>query len=1296
MGKSYFIRDEEKRLRAALNNGPDKSILQDLAGSESSDEVRRRMFETNTYRAWKTGKHRLTLFVDSVDQAVISTEHVVTAIANELADADLSRLQLRLVCRDHAWSVTLADTLRYAWRNLHGADEVVRVYQLAPLGLAEIRFAAAANTNTIEDPDQFIQEVKDADALPLARVPITLEMLLKAPEYLTSSKDELYKHGLKRLCRGKEAKTDLSTIELERRFQFASRIAATMMLSRKHSIDVEADNVFELSSALAVSDLVSEVADENDESLIRATLNTALFHGISMRIWAHQSFAEYLAAHCLSDEGIPVEEIVRKTIAPDKKFASHLRDTLRWLIQMRTDILDEIIKRQPTLVLTTDLSRLNDKEFRKLFKAILNLDDPYVYSHETWNLRNFRASHSSAKSVLLPYLGDTSLSMYLRRFVLDLVECFDIREIDDALVQLALDKTEDQVIRCLAARRLADVGSDDAKLRLKPYICGREDDLEDELKGYALQALWPHHLTADELFNALKPPKRENYLGSYRAFLFEDSIVDKLRAVDLPVALKWVAAQPSLHEALFSLRDLPVKIMRKAWDNIDAPGVMDAFAQTVVTRMSRFDGLFNEPPYSYPHNRALDEIEQDFTMKVDKRRKIVLNCLKYMTEKDIKPFSLLHCWPPLVVADDMDWLLGLLDAEADGVLRHQLAQLVTGLFRNLDAQDDTISERYRNIDKVYEASERHPDLMDLTRQFFYLALDDPVAVSRRNHHRAMKESEEKRDRHLAEVRPFEKLEKALDRIKVGETWQWHNVIYSLSHSPDGRGDSLDFKPDLTNFPLWKSCDKETRERIVQAALSFISAQKDVISDNNDDWYQTGSVPYVELYGYLAISLLQKAHIEAIERWGNDEWQRWSKIIVWYPFMPMYLSDGRTDYLNQTICLQKGILQCLYQYAPQATLDDFSNLLVAQDKSSSSVGQVLEKLENLWNPAFETMLLGFLQAASLSPQGQRSILDFLMTKDSAEAIRIAEAQIASGYSDENEKDLIVEFSASLMLSESEFNWAVVWRLFLNHNDIGQAIVQKVADADRRAEKFLSKLGAPELVDLFIWMEKRYPTCEDPQNDGIHVVTPREQVGNWRNSIIQELRKKDNREALDGIRRILCQFAHLEWLHFVRLELEEALEGSDWNPSSPYEIVQLVPLDHERRFSALRQWFRENQAEVTTAGVFIATVSLFVAVCGIILTISGSHSQRSVRLDDSQEATLTETSGHPSGIADNIASMTPDNVSNVAEIKETDASYQEIMVSPHFGPSNLENIRPSVTEDAPQHLVSPAFPLAAAEN
>ena len=111
IGKTEFVQREEGRLRADLKNSTDESFLQDLTGSETGDEVRRRLFGNDKIHEWKTGTHRLTLFVDSVGQAGRSVEDVVTDMSNELAHAKVSRLNLRLVCRDYNWSLTLAKRL---------------------------------------------------------------------------------------------------------------------------------------------------------------------------------------------------------------------------------------------------------------------------------------------------------------------------------------------------------------------------------------------------------------------------------------------------------------------------------------------------------------------------------------------------------------------------------------------------------------------------------------------------------------------------------------------------------------------------------------------------------------------------------------------------------------------------------------------------------------------------------------------------------------------------------------------------------------------------------------------------------------------------------------------------------------------------------------------------------------------------------------------------------------------------------------------------------------------------------
>ena len=999
LGKTYALRREHGSLDEWTLAGLVRSHHVDLAGSQSAEDVRAQLFGNEVYREWKSGTHWLVFFIDSVDQSRTPVEKVITAISNELAAADVSRLQLRLVCRDYDWSLSLADALRHCWRNTGGAP--VRVYQLAPLNSEDIRLAAKANG---KDPDAFIRQVEDANALPLATIPITLEMLLQTDE-ITDSRIALYRSGIRRLCGLPDENAPLTEKSRVERFEIAARLAAVMVLGNKYSIDIGGSA--ELSeSSLGIPELLHERASEDEERLLRSTLNCALFHGTTQRTWAHQSFAEYLAAHFLSQDSVSVDELLQLTTTSDGRFAPQLHETLRWLMDMRPDFLKEVVKQQPMLALVSDLSHFSELQYRSFVKTLLSLDDPYIYSKRTWDLKKFRATHPSAGPVLLPYLQDNEANVYRRRFVLDLLECHGYPDMEDTLVGLALNEYEDEVLRRLAARGIQEVGSVEAKLELKPYVFGREDDLDDEIKGYALKALWPGQLTADELFKALLPPKRENYVGSYWHFLFIDSVLSGLQANDWSVALNWVAAQPSRHKMPISLQDLPGKIMRKAWDNRHMPGMLEAFSQTAVQMTLRFDGIFGGNSYD---RQISDDFEEAFVQASEARRKLVLICLPLLSAKDERVSRLTFRRPPMVVPADLDWLLALLDSELDESRRGQVAELVARLTPH-------------DIEKVYEASDRHHDLKQLTKHYFVSMLDDPTVLSERKYFRETREIEENQKRQLVESRPIERIHDALKQVEAGEPLQWLNALYGLEIN-SAIGSSWKIEPDLTEFPNWNLCDDATRIRIIQAAVTFILNFEYRPCDHYDEnWYFSNQISRAELAGYRAMFLLLKAGVEALDELPFDRWNKWSKVIVWFPYVPISLNDGRTEYHKQTVGLQGDLLRSLYRNAPQPLLSNLRQLLIAKDSGDSYIVQELKKVEHLWDPALEATLLNLLRESCLSAKGQRSLLDFLLKRKNVAAVSYAEEHISLGYSNEELKCLLLEFCISLMASASKFDWS----------------------------------------------------------------------------------------------------------------------------------------------------------------------------------------------------------------------------------------------------------------------------------
>ena len=104
---------------------------------------------------------------------------------------------------------------------------------------------------------------------------------------------------------------------------------------------------------------------------------------------------------------------------------------------------------------------------------------------------------------------------------------------------IALTPKENDHIREQAARAVWIIGDETAKQSLKPLAIGNVgNDADDEMKGYALKALWPDYITAEELFGYLTPPKNDNLIGSYHFFL-TDNISPTLDSDNMLSALSW-------------------------------------------------------------------------------------------------------------------------------------------------------------------------------------------------------------------------------------------------------------------------------------------------------------------------------------------------------------------------------------------------------------------------------------------------------------------------------------------------------------------------------------------------------------------------------------------------------------------------------------------------------------------------------------------------------------------------------------------------------------------------------------
>lgn len=136
-------------------------------------------------------------------------------------------------------------------------------------------------------------------------------------------------------------------------------------------------------------------------------------------------------------------------------------------------------------------------------------------------------------------------------------------------------------MRASAANAIDSVGSATTRLKLKPLAIEQlPEDRDDQLKGYALKALWPDHLTAEEMFQSLTPPKKRNLFGGYQWFI-NNELVPQLQSEHLVVALNWLKGQ-GLRCFGDPFEQLGDAILFKAWENFDLPGVAESFTQVAL------------------------------------------------------------------------------------------------------------------------------------------------------------------------------------------------------------------------------------------------------------------------------------------------------------------------------------------------------------------------------------------------------------------------------------------------------------------------------------------------------------------------------------------------------------------------------------------------------------------------------------------------------------------------------------------------------------------------------------------
>lgn len=384
--------------------------------------------------------------------------------------------------------------------------------------------------------------------------------------------------------------------------------------------------------------------------------------------FAHQTYAEFLVAWYLVQHEIPLVQVMSLIVSPEdpeRKLVPQLHEAAVWLAGMMPDVFREILKADPDVLLRSDVATADVKDREALVENLLKLyDEEKLLNGALGNYSRYRKlEHPGLVEQLQPYIRDLNKGFEARYVAIDIAEACELQALQDDLADVALDSSQPQRIRLNAVSAICKIGNEEVNARLKPLAIAEAGDNSDTgLKHYALQAVWPDHITAEELFSALTPSN-----SVYQKFIFED-FVQHLQPVDLPAALEWVKKQNPLHQSFEKLVDA---IMLKAWEHLESPGVLKALAKVVLSQLRHYDEIIAG---------CHDSLFRSALSNDEKRLQFLEAMLPILSNLESDLPLLAHTSTPIILSRDIPWLIERLQASESEQAQKTWIQLIRCVF----------------------------------------------------------------------------------------------------------------------------------------------------------------------------------------------------------------------------------------------------------------------------------------------------------------------------------------------------------------------------------------------------------------------------------------------------------------------------------------------------------------------------------------------------------------------------------------------------------------------------------------
>lgn len=232
-------------------------------------------------------------------------------------------------------------------------------------------------------------------------------------------------------------------------------------------------------------------------------------------------------------------------------------------------------------------------------------------------------------------------------------------------------------------------------------------------------------------------------------------------------------------------------------------------------------------------------------------------------------------------------------------------------------------------------------------------------------------------------------------------------------------------------------------------------------------------------------------------------------------------------------------------------------MIDRENSEHDHIYITRKILGCWDKRIADALVVKAKDLELKPKCIGCLLSDLLEHDNAEAKEYAKSLITIPIpKSEKERQRAIVAARVLICHASDGGWSVVWQAMQNDPEFGREVITEVAHEDRHSASIGYKISEEQLADLFIWLVRQFPYSEDPVHDDAYWAGPRENVADWRNSILSHLKNRGTFDSCEAIRKIARELSELDWLKWTLLEAKINARRHTWVPHRPDKILKMA--------------------------------------------------------------------------------------------------------------------------------------------